>query len=102
MRGSTDRGEDVGRTSAIGTEVPWDPRADTSTATAAATRSRMTTAPFDKLRERSEEHTSELQSRPHLVCRLLLEKKKRKQVKFHLTWLSACYAPSLRQRAATI
>src|SRR5436305_12002761 len=28
--------------------------------------------------ERSEEHTSELQSRPHLVCRLLLEKKKKK------------------------
>src|SRR3989442_6277281 len=27
-------------------------------------------------RRRSEEHTSELQSRPHLVCRLLLEKKK--------------------------
>src|SRR3989442_12049287 len=30
------------------------------------------------LSERSEEHTSELQSRPHLVCRLLLEKKKNK------------------------
>src|SRR5690554_7448444 len=28
-------------------------------------------------RPRSEEHTSELQSRPHLVCRLLLEKKKK-------------------------
>src|SRR3989442_5092580 len=28
--------------------------------------------------QRSEEHTSELQSRPHLVCRLLLEKKKTK------------------------
>src|SRR3989442_6142656 len=28
--------------------------------------------------KRSEEHTSELQSRPHLVCRLLLEKKKQK------------------------
>src|SRR3989442_14614892 len=28
---------------------------------------------------RSEEHTSELQSRPHLVCRLLLEKKKNKR-----------------------
>src|SRR3989442_9344504 len=28
---------------------------------------------------RSEEHTSELQSRPHLVCRLLLEKKKKPQ-----------------------
>src|SRR5690554_5828766 len=31
------------------------------------------------LDERSEEHTSELQSRPHLVCRLLLEKKKKKK-----------------------
>src|SRR3989442_6637753 len=30
--------------------------------------------------ERSEEHTSELQSRPHLVCRLLLEKKKSHRV----------------------
>src|SRR6266699_5488477 len=29
---------------------------------------------------RSEEHTSELQSRPHLVCRLLLEKKKKKRM----------------------
>src|SRR2546422_2601317 len=31
--------------------------------------------------ERSEEHTSELQSRLHLVCRLLLEKKKKKKQK---------------------
>ena len=30
---------------------------------------------------RSEEHTSELQSRPHLVCRLLLEKKKKTKKK---------------------
>src|SRR2546430_10851422 len=30
------------------------------------------------LRERSEEHTSELQSQSNLVCRLLLEKKKKK------------------------
>src|SRR3712207_6847944 len=29
-----------------------------------------------RVRERSEEHTSELQSRQYLVCRLLLEKKK--------------------------
>src|SRR5436305_9074693 len=35
----------------------------------------------DPDRERSEEHTSELQSRPHLVCRLLLEKKKKKKLK---------------------
>src|SRR2546422_5929093 len=32
-----------------------------------------------RFRSRSEEHTSELQSRLHLVCRLLLEKKKKKQ-----------------------
>ena len=30
--------------------------------------------------DRSEEHTSELQSRLHLVCRLLLEKKKKKNI----------------------
>src|SRR5690348_17464018 len=32
-------------------------------------------------RARSEEHTSELQSPVHLVCRLLLEKKKKKEFK---------------------
>ena len=32
---------------------------------------------------RSEEHTSELQSRPHLVCRLLLEKKKKVTTEDH-------------------
>src|SRR6266498_3112518 len=35
----------------------------------------LTRDPWRRL-PRSEEHTSELQSRPHLVCRLLLEKKK--------------------------
>src|SRR5436305_5474230 len=34
--------------------------------------------------DRSEEHTSELQSRPHLVCRLLLEKKKTYLFHYHL------------------
>src|SRR5690625_5741250 len=33
----------------------------------------------NNLKLRSEEHTSELQSRGHLVCRLLLEKKKKTQ-----------------------
>src|SRR5215510_16317779 len=32
---------------------------------------------------RSEEHTSELQSRGHLVCRLLLEKKKKRPIEKH-------------------
>src|SRR5947209_14732075 len=33
---------------------------------------------------RSEEHTSELQSRQYLVCRLLLEKKKKKNIKINI------------------
>src|SRR2546421_5908968 len=36
----------------------------------------LSVAPFIMERHRSEEHTSELQSRSDLVCRLLLEKKK--------------------------
>src|SRR3989449_8359470 len=36
--------------------------------------------------DRSEEHTSELQSRLHLVCRLLLEKKKNKAVTRWVAW----------------
>src|SRR2546422_1842221 len=38
---------------------------------------RLLLATTDRFFVRSEEHTSELQSRLHLVCRLLLEKKKR-------------------------
>src|SRR2546422_6048869 len=39
----------------------------------------VTESPMERLKNgiRSEEHTSELQSRLHLVCRLLLEKKKK-------------------------
>src|SRR3712207_8422408 len=41
--------------------------------------------PRDRVREvRSEEHTSELQSRQYLVCRLLLEKKKKVKNKRHI------------------
>src|SRR2546422_6488895 len=35
-------------------------------------------------RRRSEEHTSELQSRLHLVCRLLLEKKKQRNIRMEI------------------
>src|SRR5690349_23687186 len=35
---------------------------------------------------RSEEHTSELQSRRDLVCRLLLEKKKELKIKYMIVW----------------
>src|SRR3712207_8838542 len=45
---------------------------------------RLTTRPptADAAAERSEEHTSELQSRQYLVCRLLLEKKKNKPQRY--------------------
>src|SRR5260221_9037314 len=36
--------------------------------------------------ERSEEHTSELQSHSELVCRLLLEKKNNVYIKMHVIW----------------
>src|SRR3989442_11683441 len=57
---------------------------------------------------RSEEHTSELQSRPHLVCRLLLEKKKNTAsgaTRAVLTWARPTNSPKLSStrscRAAT-
>src|SRR5439155_23025783 len=51
----------------------------TKTATQAPGLSARRVALVDFPCARSEEHTSELQSRGHLVCRLLLEKKKRRQ-----------------------
>src|SRR2546422_3637297 len=41
------------------------------------------------LERRSEEHTSELQSRLHLVCRLLLEKKKKRHCPYDCTQCQA-------------
>src|SRR2546429_5380991 len=40
--------------------------------------------------KRSEEHTSELQSRLHLVCRLLLEKKKNNEKRRHRHLMLSC------------
>src|SRR3712207_6965295 len=42
-----------------------------------------------RTRDRSEEHTSELQSRQYLVCRLLLEKKKTRRTNF--LWFCRTY-----------
>src|SRR3989442_8362417 len=44
---------------------------------------------------RSEEHTSELQSRPHLVCRLLLEKKKKTTRSRYPIWSASCMPYSI-------
>src|SRR2546422_7425642 len=46
------------------------------------------------VQSRSEEHTSELQSRLHLVCRLLLEKKKK--TKMHYTTHVRLHADNIR------
>src|ERR1041385_8422880 len=49
---------------------------------------------------RSEEHTSELQSRLHLLCRLLLEKKKK--TKKYLTDLESCRASAALSGCTTV
>src|SRR5437870_6493321 len=49
--------------------------------------------------QRSEEHTSELQSRGHLVCRLLLEKKKIYSCDYRYGWESRTY---ISQRALSV
>src|SRR2546429_7114692 len=50
-----------------------------------------TEAEEKKEKDRSEEHTSELQSRLHLVCRLLLEKKKKNIWLSFLVCIFICY-----------
>src|SRR3712207_7807183 len=61
--------------------VPAAPTEPTELTGPRATRAGLRSEPGDGLltpsTERSEEHTSELQSRQYLVCRLLLEKKKK-------------------------
>src|SRR2546422_5220769 len=58
---------------------------------------------FAQARERSEEHTSELQSRLHLVCRLLLEKKNTQQrmTQSRLIAISPFYCTGHDARTAT-
>src|SRR3989442_11879575 len=65
--------------SSVGVSAYTLTAAATRLAAMAPTRARVTFRMEHLLR--SEEHTSELQSRPHLVCRLLLEKKKKKRNK---------------------
>src|SRR2546430_3751909 len=43
---------------------------------------------------RSEEHTSELQSQSNLVCRLLLEKKKKRKTYRHVRVIESDYEPN--------
>src|SRR5947199_4385730 len=54
--------------------------------------------PRERAKARSEEHTSELQSLRHLVCRLLLEKKKRKANDSHAYCYHYLSVPSYAPR----
>src|SRR2546428_1948667 len=56
-------------------------------------RCRASPPPHSRARERSEEHTSELQSRSDIVCRLLLEKKNHKRHRL--------YAPQAHSKIAS-
>src|SRR5258708_16788797 len=51
--------------------------------------------PTGKSKLRSEEHTSELQSPDHLVCRLLLEKKKKNKEHMYSWHIDCCVADTL-------
>src|SRR2546429_9568757 len=61
---------------------PWDRRTRSTLRafTRKCQRSLVPTGRIFAISMRSEEHTSELQSRLHLVCRLLLEKKKKNNI----------------------
>src|SRR3712207_8623307 len=63
-------------------------RLDTPASERTGARGTETARAWRHLRRRSEEHTSELQSRQYLVCRLLLEKKKKKK---HNLYITSCY-----------
>src|SRR3712207_9576108 len=68
----------ISRCSRRRTRASTTPSRDPGPATASRSSARARrTSPT---RRRSEEHTSELQSRQYLVCRLLLEKKKKKKI----------------------
>src|SRR2546422_5800235 len=74
VRAAAARGADI-----VELGVPFsDPIADGPVIQRAAMRALARGTSVARVLERSEEHTSELQSRLHLVCRLLLEKKKKK------------------------
>src|SRR3712207_7050584 len=64
-------------------------RSSSSTGTESAP-GRVLSPPTSTTSARSEEHTSELQSRQYLVCRLLLEKKKQTKIQYNANRDEAC------------
>src|SRR3712207_8427524 len=68
-----------GRTSTFPGSFPAAQRSIASSSRSRGTSSGSTSASTGSRPDRSEEHTSELQSRQYLVCRLLLEKKNKQK-----------------------
>src|SRR5216684_2902629 len=73
------RASDVSRARAAPASAPAPPRPRAQSSSSSSSSSGSANAMIASPALRSEEHTSELQSRLHLVCRLLLEKKKKKE-----------------------
>src|SRR5690348_17386271 len=74
-------------------------RSSSASARARARGARALRPPSSRSRRRSEEHTSELQSPVHLVCRLLLEKKKKKKTRScHIHQAQVCTIVLVDQR----
>src|SRR3712207_8899344 len=85
------------RSSDLGSSHAWDPRSKSCSSTTTppsgrccVRRSSSWSSTSRRRTVRSEEHTSELQSRQYLVCRLLLEKKTRSTAS---TRFCSCAAP---------
>src|SRR5256884_3835846 len=72
------------RAAARGIVSGWQDRPAAGSQPRAASATRDPSGARVHCKRRSEEHTSELQSRLHLVCRLLLEKKKKTTTRQHL------------------
>src|SRR2546427_6863938 len=53
---------------------------------------------LSQARVRSEEHTSELQSQSNLVCRLLLEKKNKILINYHISYIHRKYRSTITRR----
>src|SRR5258707_3155940 len=85
--------------------LPISPTSSSAAASIAAAPSRSRASTSRPISSRSEEHTSELQSRQYLVCRLLLEKKKKRKLIHtpspHLLQTSACSNPTTRYPTST-
>src|SRR3712207_7303826 len=81
LRGGSGRAASRTASARASRSSPVGPESSTSIScrTTSQPRGTVSRSAWNSQRSRSEEHTSELQSRQYLVCRLLLEKKKNKK-----------------------